>query len=548
MKWKPFQSPVYNKVFWVLAALYFLFALLMIYRSSFIGADGHRHFALFDDAMIGMRYADNLIHGRGLVWNAGQRVEGFTGPLLVFLMALFIKVFGEIYSVPAMQILGLFWLAANLWLVLKITKRLLEQNNLYRDSLLFAALLLTMAWYPVLYWAILAMDTALLTTLVLWAVYLSLFEKPGVKINWLLSIVLGLTYLARPDSLLFLAVFFFFRFIAKSKSFKSAAGVIAEGLAVFFFVAGYQIFRLSYYHQWLPNTYILRATGMDLVDRVKNGLGYFAPFLERIQLFLAAVILFLFLFLFDAASPLRKRLKDLFSGPLAYPFMFVVLFGVFSLYQINVGGDPWPPLWRLTVPYTVLFFIAFVVIAGYLEQLLNIRPDRFAALFWLVVLSLLVTVPFDYHYDFIGLQPLGTQFNQNFYNQAWAINQLTDSRAKTAFISAGVAPYYDHRFTYDMLGKMDPYIAHLPPDLNGPFPIRGMTSIPGHNKYDLNYSLKQLQPDVIQYVILYGEICRWGSQSLQDWCLENYKVVNYHGVQVLLKKDSPHVFWDKIKG
>ncbi len=31
--------------------------------------------------MILMRYAYNLAHGNGLVWNPGERVEGITNPL-----------------------------------------------------------------------------------------------------------------------------------------------------------------------------------------------------------------------------------------------------------------------------------------------------------------------------------------------------------------------------------------------------------------------------------------------------------------------------------
>jgi hypothetical protein len=49
-----------------------------IYRSSFMALDGARYFSLFDDAMISMRYAWNLSHGNGLVWNAGERVQGYT--------------------------------------------------------------------------------------------------------------------------------------------------------------------------------------------------------------------------------------------------------------------------------------------------------------------------------------------------------------------------------------------------------------------------------------------------------------------------------------
>ena len=38
---------------------FFTWASLFIYRSSFVAIDGRRYFALFDDAMISMRYAWN---------------------------------------------------------------------------------------------------------------------------------------------------------------------------------------------------------------------------------------------------------------------------------------------------------------------------------------------------------------------------------------------------------------------------------------------------------------------------------------------------------
>jgi hypothetical protein len=34
-----------------------------------------------DDPFITLRYAANVLHGRGLVFNPGQHVEGFTSPL-----------------------------------------------------------------------------------------------------------------------------------------------------------------------------------------------------------------------------------------------------------------------------------------------------------------------------------------------------------------------------------------------------------------------------------------------------------------------------------
>ena len=51
-----------------IALCFVAWASLFVYRSSVVGIDGGRYFALFDDAMISMRYAWNFSHGYGLVW------------------------------------------------------------------------------------------------------------------------------------------------------------------------------------------------------------------------------------------------------------------------------------------------------------------------------------------------------------------------------------------------------------------------------------------------------------------------------------------------
>lgn len=43
---------------------------------------------LADDAYISMRYAWNLWHGNGLVWNPGDYVMGFTNPLFTLIMTI----------------------------------------------------------------------------------------------------------------------------------------------------------------------------------------------------------------------------------------------------------------------------------------------------------------------------------------------------------------------------------------------------------------------------------------------------------------------------
>src|SRR5262245_47147888 len=40
-----------------------------------------------DDAFITMRTADNFVHGYGLRWNVAERVQSYTNPLWLFLVA-----------------------------------------------------------------------------------------------------------------------------------------------------------------------------------------------------------------------------------------------------------------------------------------------------------------------------------------------------------------------------------------------------------------------------------------------------------------------------
>ena len=90
----------------VLACLYIAWAYPFMMESSVVAIDGRRYFNLFDDAMISMRYAWNFSHGQGLVWNPGERVEGYTNLLLTLIMSVFTSLLDKSAAVLAVQILG----------------------------------------------------------------------------------------------------------------------------------------------------------------------------------------------------------------------------------------------------------------------------------------------------------------------------------------------------------------------------------------------------------------------------------------------------------
>ena len=93
-----------------------------VFRTSFV-VDGQRVYSLWDDAMITMRYAHNMSAGRGLVWNPGEPVQGYTNVLITLVMA-------AIHYLPlplkwmslVFQLLNLGLLAAGLVLVDRLAR------------------------------------------------------------------------------------------------------------------------------------------------------------------------------------------------------------------------------------------------------------------------------------------------------------------------------------------------------------------------------------------------------------------------------------------
>ena len=58
-----------------------------------------RYHFFCDDGLIALRYARNLVEHRELVYNVGERVEGFTSPLWVLLVSLGRLIGGDLVTV-----------------------------------------------------------------------------------------------------------------------------------------------------------------------------------------------------------------------------------------------------------------------------------------------------------------------------------------------------------------------------------------------------------------------------------------------------------------
>ncbi len=88
LTWPRLKSPI----FFFLAAIF----LVVLLRSAWIS----------EDAYITLRSVDNFIHGYGLTWNIGERVQTYTHPLWLFMLsALYVFTHEAFYTTLALSIL-----------------------------------------------------------------------------------------------------------------------------------------------------------------------------------------------------------------------------------------------------------------------------------------------------------------------------------------------------------------------------------------------------------------------------------------------------------
>ena len=465
----------YRIVWWVVALIVLLqacYAAGFIYRTSFV-IEGQRYFCLFDDAMISMCYAQNWAQGEGLVWNAGERVEGYTNFGWTAILALcHLLGFSPAYTCLLVQILGI----PTLWGCLVGATLLARACRLLPVSAI-CALILTATYYNLIFFSLLGMETGLLCCLFTFGLYecaksLQCREGRMRALLWFAPAVL-----VRIDALLI--AIYVCAYLALTVR-KKRARLLLGLLVVLAVMLVHAVCRHYYYGQWLPNTYHLKATGWPLFERLEAGLEHTA---------------------WSAASLGVPFVMGL-ASMLAFKRWHLLLLGPFVLsvaYQIYVGGDAWP-LSRFLIPTTIGMF---VLSAQGIQRLLMLFVERKAQFFGKslrVGLTLLLVFAINaLHWDhYLFLLPpqmtYGNVMNLRFWR---AVESIADAEASVALGWAGALPYYSQRKCYDLLGKCDPYIAHLP--------VVPGADRAGHNKYDFAYSLSHHKPDIILHVYMFTE-------------------------------------------
>lgn len=415
-----------------------------------------------DDAFISMRFAENFAEGRGIVYNEGERVEGYTNFLWVVLLGA--GHFAGLDLVTLSQVLGIIFSAGTLFLLFFLS-RILPSLPL-QISALATLLLGTCGVFTS--WMMAGMETPMVAFWVLLALLLHGRTREGTH-HWVWAVATGLSCtlaaMSRPDAGLVFGIIMMDRFLLWLR--EGNRGILVAGAAFACSYGPYFLWRYWYYGHLLPNTFYVKVGGT--MDQAFLGLDYTGGFMWACFFILAPAF---------AAFMISGRA---FDRP-ALRTAAVALVGLHMAYVTCVGGDFMPSYRFYASILPVLCLLAAMSVVA-------CRPRTMVTLaFALVALGYNVAMILD-HPQIGDRAGKGNVSRVGKRVGLW-LHEHAPKDALLATNTAGSIPFYSKLTTIDMLGLCDETIAHR----NLPL---GRGTI-GHEKGDGRYVLSR-KPDYIQF-------------------------------------------------
>jgi hypothetical protein len=448
----------------ILALAGFWLPTVLYGYSTTIG--GTRYWWLVDDMMITMRYGKNLAHGYGLVWNPGEYVEGYTN----FLWALYMGVL-HLFPIPlsktslVVSLTNILLSAATIPLLLAIVRMLNGRTMAVVATLAAYALSLNIK-----NWAVAGTETSLLAFFIALAIYRMFRDTQQQHPSLLTYLIIGLVALVRSDGLVLAVMLCGISVLLHRGRWHIAARYVVIALL---FPAAHMLFRYFYYGDIIPNTAYLKV--LNWGGRYEHGIQYVLSFISD----------YIFIIIVAAIGSLVSRSpRQLLLAGMILAYMGYIAYA---------GGDAFVQ-YRFLVPVLpILFVLAFVGI----QHIVTRHAARLLiTMLCLISIPLLIPARVQMMYpreDYIGNVKLGLILKHN-----------VPEDSTVADFWAGTAFYFSDAYGIDLLGKNDPYIARLPA-------IHG--NIPGHNKYDFDYSLGNLKPD---FVIVPFSLSEWSEEKMRE--------------------------------
>jgi arabinofuranosyltransferase len=423
-----------------------------------------------DDAYIAMRYARHLAEGQGLVYNIGERVEGYTSLLWVLILAGSRALgFG---MVTASHVIGIALSVLTLILVYRMAARALPADATI--GRLFPVLFLATSW---IYagWATGGLETALFAFLTVLAVsHLQSRVSAGRAASDWLPLICLLLVLTRPEGMLMAGVLGLASLVSDVRVGRRPLTTITRWVLVFALpLVILEIWRLRYYGEWLPNTFYVKVNKVEYVER---GWPFFMSFVRDSLFYVWGPVVLAALFFRHLIS----------ICIIAYSALYIA-------YTVWVGGD-WMGYRFYHHLLPLLSFPLAQVVARGIHELETHRPmgtrralavPARSALMMACAIAMAVVVGATAYKTYgEGRATRLTMGELDNYEEMdtpeeWAIETgrgidavLQPGEAASATFAGFTALYTDHT-VIDSLGLSDKYVARLPA-------IRGG---PGHEKF-----------------------------------------------------------------
>jgi len=422
------------------SSFFFLLAITL-----FLFHSGYLYNFTVDDAYISFRYADNLAHGRGLVFNVGERQEGYSNFLWVILLGIlsWLGISPIIASkvLSAVSGIGIFVLTLKLSQLFKKTS----------SSLNSIAFFLIASNTSLVLWAASGLETIFYTFLLLLATYLFLkeYEGNGAYLSAFFFLLLALT---RPEGVLFFILPLLFRIY---DAFSRRSGFNPRSFFIYcliFFIpfSTYVIWKHFYFGAVLPNPFYakfmapLRLMYNPAANKLRLGFHYLTQAFRHYNLMI--VIPFLG-FLLGIEN--REKRKVIFIGSTIFLQFFFIM---------AVGGD-WMPRFRFIVPIFPFIFLLFQ--EGVNSALKQIKTPFFTHFLLATVLVMcMANFPSSKyeHYKYLGEKEGGCRRIREFGE--W-LKQSFPAHYTIAYEEAGIPMYYSGLRLLDVLGLINRDIAKI---------------------------------------------------------------------------------------
>lgn len=481
--------------------------------------------ACYDDAYISFRYAENLIAGEGLVYNSGERVEGYSNFLWTVLLAGLHALLPV--ETPLIAIVAcLLAFAANLFVVWRITLEVAppEHAKTFWFPLAVALLAVQNTFVDFGTSGLETGFASLLVDLGVWA----LVRVPSGRTMFAAGLCWILATLTRPDHAIFYAVgsavvlgIWLPPLIQSLRSradlrtlWKAALAPMTCYAAPFGLWLIHAAWKLDYYGSLLPNTYYAKSANLPYWSQ---GLVYAADFHLSSHLWIALLVIAIALpFARPARAPGRRLLGFAVPALIAY-----------ELYVMRLGGDFMEGRFYVSLIPLILLVAELAV-----HELSQRARGRWPAL---LVASLLAATAFGVRL----VPPRGSQWHltdeSTYYPiTAWSPIVIGHSNYETGVIlgrlhargidpviasgAIGLLGYYSGMTMIDRLGLTDAHVAHQTIKKRGR---------PGHEKWATTAYLERRGVHFVrggpypQWFTRQGAI-RWGQHGGRTWWILRY--------------------------